>query len=491
MTADSLAQLRRDAASLRHPLTRALLVLTFTAGLVDASTYLGLGHVFAANMTGNVVLLGFGIAGAGGLPVRRAARVARLFSARRGARRQARRRGWRLARIVASGSRSRSRRRCSSRRRCIAATVHPRAGHASADLVIGLLALGMGLRNAVVRALGIPDVTTTVLTMTLTGLAASSPWAGGDGRGSARRVAVVLAMLFGALAGALLLKTGITLVLAVGAALTIATLVGYRVLSAPGRSAPALGARRWRRYRALNELGDVFDHAVRQRGAEPQAVAARAVGDRIGNPGRDLRRQLAEQFGRDLGGGAHDLTLERPDHLEPSHVVGQMGVTGVLPRCQARVRARRVDDHRPLAHHRVVHLQWNLGRGQLGFRDLREVGDGDREPGGASQFAPPRLGGAVVLLALEAAEDEPATGMGEALVLDRVRHRYQQSLFADGRGEIRSPPSQTGEHRALARLVLTAGALDRRRQRQSLLAQAQHLEHRLGVTFRIAAVATG
>src|SRR5438874_2476016 len=57
------------AVSTRHPLVRALLVLTFTTGLVDAVSYLGLGHVFTANMTGNVVLLGFGIAGSGGLPV--------------------------------------------------------------------------------------------------------------------------------------------------------------------------------------------------------------------------------------------------------------------------------------------------------------------------------------------------------------------------------------------------------------------------------------
>src|SRR5437588_9386302 len=61
--------LMRVAASLRHPLTRALLVLTFTTGLVDAVSYLGLGRVFTANMTGNVVLLGFGVAGSGGLPV--------------------------------------------------------------------------------------------------------------------------------------------------------------------------------------------------------------------------------------------------------------------------------------------------------------------------------------------------------------------------------------------------------------------------------------
>src|SRR3954452_20761151 len=53
----------------QRPLTRALLVLTFTTGLVDAVSYLGLGRVFTANMTGNVVLLGFGVAGSGGLPV--------------------------------------------------------------------------------------------------------------------------------------------------------------------------------------------------------------------------------------------------------------------------------------------------------------------------------------------------------------------------------------------------------------------------------------
>src|ERR1700730_4742059 len=59
----------RPATSIEHPLVRALLVLTFTTGLVDAVSYLGLGHVFTANMTGNIVLLGFGIAGSGGLPV--------------------------------------------------------------------------------------------------------------------------------------------------------------------------------------------------------------------------------------------------------------------------------------------------------------------------------------------------------------------------------------------------------------------------------------
>src|ERR1700734_3286075 len=44
------------------PLLAALMALTAISGLVDAVSYLGLGHVFAANMTGNVVVLGFAFA---------------------------------------------------------------------------------------------------------------------------------------------------------------------------------------------------------------------------------------------------------------------------------------------------------------------------------------------------------------------------------------------------------------------------------------------
>src|SRR5271154_1659253 len=54
--------LRKDE---RHgPLQPLLFVLTMVTGLVDAVCYLGLGHVFVANMTGNVVFLGFAAAGA-------------------------------------------------------------------------------------------------------------------------------------------------------------------------------------------------------------------------------------------------------------------------------------------------------------------------------------------------------------------------------------------------------------------------------------------
>ena len=45
------------------PLPPLLLALTLVTGLVDAASYVNLGHVFVANMTGNVVFLGFAIAG--------------------------------------------------------------------------------------------------------------------------------------------------------------------------------------------------------------------------------------------------------------------------------------------------------------------------------------------------------------------------------------------------------------------------------------------
>src|ERR1700674_3752931 len=49
----------------RHgPLPALLLVLTLITGLVDAVSYLKLGHVFVANMTGNGVFLGFAMADA-------------------------------------------------------------------------------------------------------------------------------------------------------------------------------------------------------------------------------------------------------------------------------------------------------------------------------------------------------------------------------------------------------------------------------------------
>ncbi len=216
----------RAARSIKHPLARTLLVLTFTTGLVDATSYLGLGHVFAANMTGNIVLLGFGIAGSGALPV-----IAPLVSlgafltgagaggilARKMADRHPRHFAWALAievslLAVATG---------------VAAAINIRPDAVSGDAVIAFLALAMGLRSATIRRIAVADLTTTVLTMTLTGIAADAPLFGGTGKGSTRRTSAVVGMLAGALAGALLLKTSLTLPLAAAAALALAAALLY------------------------------------------------------------------------------------------------------------------------------------------------------------------------------------------------------------------------------------------------------------------------
>jgi uncharacterized membrane protein YoaK (UPF0700 family) len=110
----------------------------------------------------------------------------------------------------------------------LAAVLTIRPDEASSDVLIGLLAFAMGLRSANVRHLGVRDMTTTVLTMTLTSLASDSRVAGGTGDGSPRKAAAVIAMLAGALAGALLVKSSLALPLAVAAGLALLTWLLYR-----------------------------------------------------------------------------------------------------------------------------------------------------------------------------------------------------------------------------------------------------------------------
>jgi hypothetical protein len=81
----------------------------------------------------------------------------------------------------------------------------------------------MGQRNAAVRHIGVPDLTTTVLTMTLTALAADPH----SRSGRHRRIGAALTMFGGALAGALLLRLGLVWPLAAAALLPLATAVAY------------------------------------------------------------------------------------------------------------------------------------------------------------------------------------------------------------------------------------------------------------------------
>ena len=232
------AALMRGVASVKHPLTQALLVLTFTTGLVDSASYLGLGRVFTANMTGNVVLLGFGVARAGGLPVLApiCSLTAFLLGSLAGGalmRRFEQRHPGLVARalvievvVVAASA-------------ILAGVAKIKPGDATAYVVIVLLAFAMGVRSTIVRRIGVPDLSTVVLTMTLSSLASGSRPAGGSGAGSVRRLAAVVAMFAGALSGALLLKVSLFVPLALAAVMALLTWLFYVPIAVRRGSAPA------------------------------------------------------------------------------------------------------------------------------------------------------------------------------------------------------------------------------------------------------------
>lgn len=199
-----------------------LLGLTFVTGLVDAVSVLGLGRVFTANMTGNVVFLGFAAAGAPGLSFARSgmALAAFLLGAVMGGR---------VARRVGAERRHRPTAFAFGAEAALLFIASVTAIGAGADLtksparlyvVILLTGIAMGARNAVVRKLAVPDLTTTVLTLTITGLGADSPLGGGDGSHWRRRLAAIGFMLAGAAVGAWLVARSIALPLAVAGAVS-------------------------------------------------------------------------------------------------------------------------------------------------------------------------------------------------------------------------------------------------------------------------------
>jgi uncharacterized membrane protein YoaK (UPF0700 family) len=221
--------------SLRHPLALTLLSLTFTTGVVDAVSYLGLGHVFTANMTGNVVLLGFGLAGAGHLPVLApiVSLVAFLVGAAVAGRIAAhlkRADGPPLTLALALET------ALVAAAAVVASALKVNPGTAAGYITIALMALAMGIRNATIRKIALPDLTTTVLTMTLTGLASESPLGGGDGAGTTRRLAASGALLVGALAGGLLTKVSLVAALAVAAGSVAISAAAYEGRAAHQRS---------------------------------------------------------------------------------------------------------------------------------------------------------------------------------------------------------------------------------------------------------------
>jgi uncharacterized membrane protein YoaK (UPF0700 family) len=226
----------RPAIARYRVLPPSLLTLTVATGVVDAVSYLVLGHVFVANMTGNVVLLGFALAGTGGLSALTSLTSigSFLIGAAIGGR-VAARHGGHPGRHLTVGA------AVTAVAAAGALALAAAAGWSAAPAhygLIALLALGMGVQSATARRLGVADLTTNVLTMTLTGLASDSPHAGA----TLRRVGSVLCMLAGALLGGLLIR-GVS----VTAALGLATVLLAVTAATVGRLAVRTPAQLWQR----------------------------------------------------------------------------------------------------------------------------------------------------------------------------------------------------------------------------------------------------
>jgi uncharacterized membrane protein YoaK (UPF0700 family) len=227
--------LTRDPA--HGPLPALLIGLTLFTGLVDAVSILALGRVFVANMTGNVVFVAFAVAGAAGFSLASSLAALAGFVAGAGA-------GGRLIRILGN-DRARLLAVGSSIELVLVMTallvvVASDSAPSSAGQAVAAaaLALGTGLQNAVVRRLAVPDLTTTVLTMTLTGIAADIR-AGQPSPAFTRRVLAVVTMFLGAVIGAVLvLQVDTTSALAVATAVLAVVAVaafGSARASAPWR----------------------------------------------------------------------------------------------------------------------------------------------------------------------------------------------------------------------------------------------------------------
>jgi uncharacterized membrane protein YoaK (UPF0700 family) len=192
-----------DRSAADGPLPLVLIGLTAVTGLVDAVSYLGLGRVFVANMTGNVVFLGFLSGGVPGFSaalsllaivafVVGAVAAGRLVWASRDHRGRLLAASCAIQAIVVGGA------------LLVALASHGAHGDAADHGLVMLLAFAMGLQTATARRLGVADLTTTVLTLTVTGLAADSHFAGGVNPNAGRRLLATAMMFVGAFVGAVL-----------------------------------------------------------------------------------------------------------------------------------------------------------------------------------------------------------------------------------------------------------------------------------------------
>ena len=184
-----------------------LYMITAICGLVDAVCFLALGGVFAEMMTGNLLLMALSI-GTGAplgdaahyVPALAAFMVGALLGGRllRGPQKLVERRiGFAVEWVLIVGATVWS------------AVAMPDAKNLAGQVLVAILALAMGLQNAMVRHHGVPDLATNVMTLTFTAFIADSTAAGGDNRNWRRRMGSVGTFVCSAAIGALLLQWGI------------------------------------------------------------------------------------------------------------------------------------------------------------------------------------------------------------------------------------------------------------------------------------------
>jgi uncharacterized membrane protein YoaK (UPF0700 family) len=204
----------------------ATITLTFVTGIVDAVGYLGLDRVFTGNMTGNIVILGMGVAGADDLPVLGPALALAGFTL--GAwitglalRRRLTGPGWdtRVTILLTVGGLALG---------CLAggaAVLDEYPGPVGQVVMATLTALVMGEQAMVARALAVKDITTVVVTSTLASLAGETWMRPAAGALVNRRLAAILVIFLGAVTGALLLRAHLAVPFALAAVLTLLVVV--------------------------------------------------------------------------------------------------------------------------------------------------------------------------------------------------------------------------------------------------------------------------
>ncbi len=181
------------------PLAGILSVLTVIAGLVDATSLLRLDRVFVANVTGSVIFIGLALVGARGFSLVAPVIALATFLIGAGV-------GVRVfARHVTHRGRSAYAACLAQFTDLLVASVIVLFDHHPTEpmrlTLVGILALGMGAKSALVRSVNVPGLTTAVVTTTLTGLA--SEWATGSWRSTnfAIRLVATCALLVGAIIG--------------------------------------------------------------------------------------------------------------------------------------------------------------------------------------------------------------------------------------------------------------------------------------------------